>query len=178
MKLDEICSLPVASLLEETAHLYLWVPNALMPEGIEVLKAWGFAYKTNMIWSKVRKDGGPDGRGVGFYFRNVTEMILFGVKGKERPDASARADPSQYYQLPEAGALTQAGLIIRNHRTMQPRTLFRDVCPRRQAGWFSWGIRRTRITNQHSRHTRNNSGRETFDKEKSRALFEDCKHDE
>ena len=82
MKLEEIIRLPVASALEETAHLYLWVPNALMPEGIEVLKAWGFAYKTNLIWYKVRKDGGPDGRGVGFYFRNVTEMILFGVKGK------------------------------------------------------------------------------------------------
>ena len=81
MKLDEICSLPVADMLDTTAHLYLWVPNALMPEGIEVLKAWGFAYKTNLIWYKVRKDGGPDGRGVGFYFRNVTEMILFGVKG-------------------------------------------------------------------------------------------------
>lgn len=82
MKLDEIASLPVASAIEETAHLYLWVPNALMPEGIEVLKAWGFEYKTNIIWHKIRKDGGPDGRGVGFYFRNVTEMILFGVRGK------------------------------------------------------------------------------------------------
>lgn len=82
MKLEEIASLPVADVLEETAHLYLWVPNALMPEGLEVLKAWGFTYKTNLIWYKIRKDGGPDGRGVGFYFRNVTEMILFGVKGK------------------------------------------------------------------------------------------------
>lgn len=82
MKLDEIASLPVASAIEDTAHLYLWVPNALMPEGIEVLKAWGFEYKTNIIWHKIRKDGGPDGRGVGFYFRNVTEMILFGVRGK------------------------------------------------------------------------------------------------
>ena len=82
MKLAEIASLPVASVLEETAHLYLWVPNALMPDGIEVLRAWGFTYKTNLIWYKVRKDGGPDGRGVGFYFRNVTEMILFGVRGK------------------------------------------------------------------------------------------------
>ena len=83
MKLADICSLPVADMLDETAHLYLWVPNALMPEGLEVLKAWGFEYKTNLIWYKIRKDGGPDGRGVGFYFRNVTEMILFGVKGNK-----------------------------------------------------------------------------------------------
>lgn len=82
MDLDGICSLPVESLLADTAHLYLWVPNALLPEGLRVLSAWGFNYKTNIVWNKVRKDGGPDGRGVGFYFRNTTEMILFGVRGK------------------------------------------------------------------------------------------------
>ena len=46
------------------------------------MSAWGFHYKSNIIWRKIRKDGGSDGRGVGFYFRNVTEIILFGVRGK------------------------------------------------------------------------------------------------
>ena len=64
------------------AHLYMWVPNALLPEGLEVMRAWGFDYKSNLVWHKVRKDGGSDGRGVGFYFRNVTELVLFGVRGK------------------------------------------------------------------------------------------------
>ncbi len=73
------------------AHLYLWVPNALLLEGIEVLQAWGFRYVSNIIWAKRRKDGGPDGRGVGFYFRNVTEPILFGVKGSMRTLAPARS---------------------------------------------------------------------------------------
>lgn len=82
MTLEEIKALPVAELTEEPAHLYLWVPNALLPEGLEVLRAWGFEYKSNLVWHKVRKDGGPDGRGVGFYFRNVTELVLFGVRGK------------------------------------------------------------------------------------------------
>jgi len=82
MSLAEIQALPVNEITEATAHLYLWVPNALLPEGIEVLRAWGFNYKSNIVWHKVRKDGGSDGRGVGFYFRNVTELILFGVKGK------------------------------------------------------------------------------------------------
>ncbi len=82
MTLDAICSLPVAHLCAEPAHLYLWVPNALLPEGLRVLAAWGFDYKSNLIWHKVRKDGGPDGRGVGFYFRNTTEILLFGVRGK------------------------------------------------------------------------------------------------
>ena len=82
MTLRDIKDLPVEATVEDTAHLYLWVPNALLREGLEVMDAWGFTYKTNLIWYKVRKDGGPDRRGVGFYFRNVTEMVLFGVRGK------------------------------------------------------------------------------------------------
>jgi N6-adenosine-specific RNA methylase IME4 len=81
MTLDEISSLPVSDFLKPTAHLYLWCPNALLPEGLAVMKAWGFNYKSNIVWHKIRKDGGSDGRGVGFYFRNVTELILFGVRG-------------------------------------------------------------------------------------------------
>jgi N6-adenosine-specific RNA methylase IME4 len=83
MKLDEIMALPVANLAAPTSHLYLWCPNAMLPEGLAVMKAWGFNYKSNLVWHKVRKDGGSDGRGVGFYFRNVTELILFGVRGKK-----------------------------------------------------------------------------------------------
>ena len=82
MKLEEIAALPVGALVAPTAHLYLWCPNAMLPEGLSVMKAWGFNYKSNLVWHKVRKDGGSDGRGVGFYFRNVTELILFGVRGK------------------------------------------------------------------------------------------------
>jgi N6-adenosine-specific RNA methylase IME4 len=82
MTLDDIGALPVAELLAPVAHCYLWVPNALLPEGLTVLRAWGFDYKSNIVWHKVRKDGGSDGRGVGFYFRNVTEVVLFGVRGK------------------------------------------------------------------------------------------------
>ncbi|MBK6401579.1 MAG: S-adenosylmethionine-binding protein [Rhodocyclaceae bacterium] len=83
MTLDAICDLPVTSICVEPAHLYLWVPNALLPEGLRVMAAWGFQYKSNIVWHKIRKDGGPDGRGVGFYFRNTTEIILFGVRGKD-----------------------------------------------------------------------------------------------
>ncbi|MCB1961158.1 MAG: hypothetical protein KDE68_11660 [Rhodocyclaceae bacterium] len=82
MTLQDIKDLPVEATVEETAHLYLWVPNALLADGLQVMAHWGFTYKTNLIWYKVRKDGGPDRRGVGFYFRNVTEMLLFGVRGK------------------------------------------------------------------------------------------------
>ncbi len=83
MTLQEIKSLPVDEVAAKPSHLYLWVPNALLREGLEVMEAWQFTYKTNIIWHKVRKDGAPDGRGVGFYFRNTTELVLFGVKGKD-----------------------------------------------------------------------------------------------
>ncbi|MBI4740240.1 MAG: S-adenosylmethionine-binding protein [Betaproteobacteria bacterium] len=82
MALDDIKTLPVCDVAAETAHLYLWVPNALLPDGLDVMRAWGFDYKSNIVWHKVRKDGEPDGRGVGFYFRNATELLLFGVRGK------------------------------------------------------------------------------------------------
>lgn len=90
LTLEEIKTIPVASAAEDKSHLYLWVPNALLAEGLDVMRAWGFTYKSNLVWHKIRKDGGSDGRGVGFYFRNVTELILFGVRGSLRTLAPGR----------------------------------------------------------------------------------------
>lgn len=84
MTLEAICGLPVRDHVGPNAHLYLWVPSSLLPQGLEVMRAWGFRYLTQLVWAKRRKDGGPDGRGVGFYFRNVYEPILFGVRGTMR----------------------------------------------------------------------------------------------
>ena len=83
LSVEEIAEIPVADHVNEVAHCYLWVPNALLPQGLSVLASWGFEYKTNLVWHKIRKDGGSDGRGVGFYFRNVTELLLFGIRGKK-----------------------------------------------------------------------------------------------
>ena len=58
LALREICEIPVQVAADHPAHLYLWVPNALLNEGLEVMRSWGFTYKTNIIWHKVRKDGG------------------------------------------------------------------------------------------------------------------------
>ena len=91
MTLDAICDIPVDTVTADNAHLYLWVPNALLPDGLRVMEEWGFRYVSNVVWAKRRADGGPDGRGVGFYFRNVTEVILFGVKGRMRTLAPARS---------------------------------------------------------------------------------------
>ena len=172
MKLADICSLPVADMLDETAHLYLWVPNALMPEGLEVLKAWGFEYKTNLIWYKVRKDGGPDGRGVGFYFRNVTEMILFGVKGNKartlQPGRSQvniiRSMKQEHSRKPDE----LYDLIERCSPGPYLEMFARGVRP----GWTSWGDQANEDYKPTWPTYQNNSGRETFDKEKGLALFE------
>jgi len=90
LSLKEIKELPVSLSAAENSHLYLWVPNALLREGLDTMQSWGFQYKTNIIWHKIRKDGGPDGRGVGFYFRNTTEIVLFGIRGKLRTLAPGR----------------------------------------------------------------------------------------
>ena len=91
MSIEAIKDIAVSSVVAKNAHLYLWCPNALMPEGLDVMRAWGFRYVSNVVWAKRRKDGGPDGRGVGFYFRNVTELLLFGVHGSLRTMAPARS---------------------------------------------------------------------------------------
>lgn len=91
MKLADIKALPIGEMAAKQSHLYLWCPNALLLEGLSVMESWGFLYRSNIIWHKIRKDGGPDGRGVGFYFRNVTEMLLFGIKGKLRTGKGGRS---------------------------------------------------------------------------------------
>ena len=101
LDLKDICALPIVEHLEERAHCYLWVPNALLPEGLQVLKAWGFNYKSNIVWQKIRKDGGPDGRGVGFYFRNVTEILLFGTRGKDARTLAPGRSQVNYIDAPE-----------------------------------------------------------------------------
>ncbi len=117
MTLDEITKLPISDFAERTAHLYLWCPNALLPEGLAVMKAWGFNYKSNIVWHKVRKDGGCDGRGVGFYFRNVTELILFGVRGKH---ARTLAPGRRQVNLLALVSASTRGSRMNNTRSLRP----------------------------------------------------------
>ena len=138
LSLAELGQLPVGDLAKPESHIYLWCPNALLADGLHLLEAWGFTYKTNLIWYKVRKDGGPDGRGVGFYFRNVTEMVLFGIRGKMRTLAPGRR---------------QTNIIIHRKRehSWKPPTLHKiiEACSpgphlelfarERREGWYVWG---------------------------------------
>jgi N6-adenosine-specific RNA methylase IME4 len=138
MSLEQIAALPVGDRALPRSHLYLWVPNALLAEGLHVMHAWGFTYKTNLVWYKTRRDGGPDGRGVGFYFRNVTELLLFGVKGGLRTLAPGRR---QVNLLP----------VPKREHSRKPETFY-DLIERcspgprlelfarhRRAGWVQWG---------------------------------------
>jgi N6-adenosine-specific RNA methylase IME4 len=138
MTTSEIADLQVQPHTDDPSHLYLWVPNALLRDGLDVMDAWGFTYKTNLVWYKIRKDGGPDGRGVGFYFRNVTEILLFGVKGSLRTLAPGRTQvnvipsrkrehsrkPDEVYQLV---------------RDCSPGPYLELFARQRIAGWTQWG---------------------------------------
>jgi N6-adenosine-specific RNA methylase IME4 len=138
MTLDEIRAMPVERHAAANAHLYLWCPNALLEDGLSVMRAWGFKYKTNIVWYKVRKDGGPDGRGVGFYFRNVTELLLFGTRGKLRTLKPGR---------------TQVNLLRtrKQEHSRKPREAYEliEACSpggrlelfarERRDGWTQWG---------------------------------------
>ena len=83
MGIDEIKSLPVEEISKEKSHLYLWVTNPFLGEGIELCKSWGFDYKTLLTWRKTYKDGTPE-MGMGYYFRGCTEHIIFGVRGGKK----------------------------------------------------------------------------------------------
>lgn len=138
LTLQQIIEIPVQVATAENAHLYLWVPNALLAEGLEVMSSWGFQYKTNIIWHKVRKDGGPDGRGVGFYFRNTTELLLFGVKGNMRTLSQGRTQVNiiksrkrEHSRKPDE----QYDLI----ESCSPGPYLELFARGKRPNWFGWG---------------------------------------
>ncbi|MGH7139660.1 MAG: MT-A70 family methyltransferase [Pirellulales bacterium] len=138
MSLEEICALPVASHAAAKSHLYLWVPNALLPWGLRVMEAWGFEYKTNLVWLKVRKDGGPDGRGVGFYYRNVTELILFGVRGRLRTLPPGRRQVNLFATRKQEHS-RKPGELYRIIEQCSPAPRLELFARQRVEGWTQWG---------------------------------------
>ncbi len=138
MSFDEIAALPVARHAKEKSHLYMWCPNALLLEGLQIMKGWGFTYKTNIVWYKVRKDGGPDGRGVGFYFRNVTEMLLFGTRGKLRTLKPGRTQVNVMISRKEEHSKKpeHAYEII---EACSPGPFLELFARQRRTGWEWWG---------------------------------------
>jgi N6-adenosine-specific RNA methylase IME4 len=139
MGADAISSLPVAEITTPTAHLYLWVPNALLPEGLRVMSAWGFQYKSNIIWRKIRKDGGSDGRGVGFYFRNVTEIVLFGVRGKNARTLQPGRTQVNYLETRKREHSRKPDEIYPIIEACSPGPRIELFARGMQPGWTVWG---------------------------------------
>jgi N6-adenosine-specific RNA methylase IME4 len=139
LSLDAIAALPVGEVAATPAHLYLWVPNALLPEGLAVMAAWGFRYKANLVWHKVRQDGGSDGRGVGFYFRNVTELLLFGVHGRNARTRAAGRRQVNYFasRKREHSRKPEEQYAIVEACSPEPYLELFARGPR--AGWTVWG---------------------------------------
>ncbi len=138
MSLDDIKQLPVASLAAPRSHLYLWVPNALVLWGLEVMAAWGFQYKANLVWYKTRLDGGPDGRGVGFYFRNVTELILFGVRGGLRTRQAGRRQVNIICE-PKRGHSRKPDRLYSVIENCSPGPYLELFARFERANWVQWG---------------------------------------
>lgn len=138
LSFDEINELPVPQLALPQCHLYLWVPNALVLEGLEVMKRWGFVYKTNLVWYKVRKDGGPDGRGVGFYFRNVTELVLFGIRGGMRTFPPGRRQVN-LFQSRKRGHSRKPDELYEIIERCSPGPYLELFARYPRPGWYQWG---------------------------------------
>jgi N6-adenosine-specific RNA methylase IME4 len=138
MDLADILALPVREIAAEKSHLYLWVPNALLAQGLEVMARWGFTYKTNLVWYKVRRDGGPDGRGVGFYFRNVTELVLFGVRGTVRTLAPGRRQVNLFATRKREHS-RKPGVLYEVIERCSPSPFAELFARQARRGWMQWG---------------------------------------
>ena len=81
MTFKDIKNLNVQGLAKDNCHLYLWVTNPFLKEGLELMKLWGFEYKQTITWVKTYKTGEPI-MGLGYYTRVCTEHCLFGIRGR------------------------------------------------------------------------------------------------
>ncbi|MEM7316937.1 MAG: MT-A70 family methyltransferase, partial [Planctomycetota bacterium] len=75
LSVDEICEQPVAQLVERNAHLHLWTTNAFLESAFDVIRAWGFEFKSLLVWVKPKI-------GLGNYWRVSHEFLLLGVRGR------------------------------------------------------------------------------------------------
>lgn len=141
LSIASLLSMKINQLCEDTSHLYLWVPNGFLEKGIDLLKCWGFTYKGNIIWHKVNKDNTTSGSGMGYYFRNATEICLFGTRGK-----NARTLPPARTQV----NVIQSKRVIGDHsrkpekmydliESCSPGPYLELFARHKRAGWVSWG---------------------------------------
>jgi N6-adenosine-specific RNA methylase IME4 len=100
MTVEEIVALPVPDIATDDAVLFLWATSAQLPIALQVVEAWGFEYKTNMVWVK-------DRTGLGFYCRNQHELLLIATRGeipvplpKNRPASVVHSPRGKHSEKP------------------------------------------------------------------------------
>ena len=129
MTLDRIKAMPVTALAEEDAHCWLWVTNATLRHGYDVLETWGFTPRSVFTWIKPRL-------GLGNYLRNATEHILLGTRGKA--PVLFNAQPTWGFFPLQAHSHKPEELYEIIHR-VSPGPYLELFARRRQPGWDVWG---------------------------------------
>ena len=129
MPLEDIKNMPVADLCNENAHLWLWVPNGLIPQGLEVMKAWGFTYRSPFFYIKPRLL-------LGNYLRNASETILFGTRGKAPIRFKGQPNWGFYPLLDHSHKPEEQFAVIER---CSPGPYLELFARRRQPGWDAWG---------------------------------------
>lgn len=140
MSMDEILALPVRDVADDNAHLYVWVTNSFLAEGMEVIKAWGFSYKTMLTWTKT-KDGYPIQVSMksGYYFRGATEHVLFGVRGS-CPPPDGLALPTGYLWPRIARHSEKPDKFYSEvAERMSPGPRLEMFAREPRSGWTTWG---------------------------------------
>ena len=135
MTQEQLLNMPVGLWALDNAHLYLWVTNSFLAEGLQLVKAWGFKYKLALIWIK-RRAQGDAWLGMGTYFRVTTEYVLFGVRGSL--GVLNHDQPNFFYGARGAHSEKPAAFYdIVQHMSPGP---YLDVFARKQRfNWDTWG---------------------------------------
>jgi len=93
MSLDKICELPVRKIAHKNSVCFLWITTPLLENGFKILEAWGFKYKTSLVWDKSASGGW------GFWIRTATEFLLIGVKGNVKAFRSRRTNVIRHNRI-------------------------------------------------------------------------------
>jgi N6-adenosine-specific RNA methylase IME4 len=129
MPLDEIIALPVAGMAAEAAHLYVWTTNAFMVEAHAVARAWGFEQKTILTWTK-------PSIGLGDYYRNSTEHLLFCTRGSL---PVRRHDVPTHFEAPRGRHSEKPARLYEIVESMSPGPYVELFARKPRAGWTCWG---------------------------------------
>ena len=132
MDIQRIRDMPVSQLADEDAHLYLWVTNSNIDEGLEVVKAWGFRYITVFHWIKPKL-------GVGNYLRNASETCIFAVRGKLPPKNRTQINWLISYPTEHSEKPREFASIVER---VSPEPYLELFCRKRPASaekWYCWG---------------------------------------